>query len=181
MTTTTLARFQARTRAQTVSEDLGPLRKLGFCEKCATHRRIRVSQTCPRCAHLAVDFLDRDPRRDTPTQALLNHMRLYYSDWAIAHSLDCVLAEVTGYGGIAVRKYARLRRGAPDFRPLTKTGHNNHAFIPAHHLRELFDDSQPVTKNNTMCERCQKNFVPRRSTARFCSGACQRKAHRMSR
>lgn len=103
---------------------------------------------------------------------LLTHMRKFYGDRHIVEDLDAVLAVCeTEDDEIAVRRYARLRKSADDFRPGDFL-HNNH--------RNISPDVLVGKVATNVCVQDGKPFVAQRSTAQFCSARC-RQAHKRSR
>lgn len=114
-------------------------------------------------------------RETEPLGALLTHLRLYYSDHAIRHDMDCVEPLAASRDDLEVlRRYARLRRRASGFRPYSSTS-NNHAQIDPAALSRLTVDA--VARS---CEQCDRPLDGTRADARFCSTRCRVKAARVT-
>lgn len=113
-----------------------------------------------------------------PTVAeLLAHARRYCSDAQIATDADALLdAASSDDDRAAVRRYVRLRRSAEGYRPGDPRS-NNHGAIAAHELAALAAGLADVERRAT-CASCGERFAFRRSTARYCSARCSKRAQR---
>jgi hypothetical protein len=114
--------------------------------------------------------------------ALLTHLELHYSDWAIAQDMDCVRPLVTGWQLDVIEEYAKARRKAPGFWERDPKA-NNHNRIS----REAWDRINAKRKvgwtdtreaREVACGSCGATFLAKRSTARFCGDRCRQRASR---
>lgn len=115
--------------------------------------------------------------RAAPTaMALIKHMTKFYSDWSMAHDLDCVemACQRNPRRLRVVRRYARARRAAPDWQP-HRPRQNNHDRIPEGVLRDILEDASFVDRTDSRtCHSCGEHLGQRkRRDARFCSTRCR--------
>ena len=120
---------------------------------------------------------DLAPRPSLPQ--LLAHAQRNYSDASVALDGDALVdAATSDEDRAALRRYMRLRRSAPGFRPRDFHA-NNHGAIPLEALESLAAaTSAPLELRRRVCESCHVSFVYRRSTARYCSERCAKRAQR---
>lgn len=152
-------------------------RKLGFCDVCAAQAAFGdrscfagVQQACTRCSPLAVNNVQW--RIDQVQGTLLvEHMRVNYSDWAIANDRDCVKMCADSHGTELVNAYGALRSRSRGFRPRDPKANNDNRIDPAA-IAALLNKAPPMRRTKS-CEKCGIEFNQKRSTARFCSSKCR--------
>lgn len=108
---------------------------------------------------------------------LLKHAERHYTDYQVAHDMDCLLREARTEGERRLlRGYARLRRVAPNYRPAAMPSRSNHDWIsPAAldslHRMTALEPDEPSPSN--VCAVCGTAFSARRD-ARTCSPRCRK-------
>ena len=81
-----------------------------------------------------------------------------------------------------VKRYLKLRRNAEGWKP-RRHDHNNHRAILQADLAALLADAARLDRGEansgtTICSSCGGVFLAQRSSARYCSRACQQTAYR---
>jgi hypothetical protein len=110
---------------------------------------------------------------------LLIHAEKHYTDYQIANDMDCILVECPSDGDRKLlRRYARLRRQATDFRPKANRPHSNHDRIRVLDLDQLHSWTGLEVESDgivtAMCSECEHSFTTRRKDAVTCSASCRK-------
>lgn len=111
---------------------------------------------------------------------LLRHLRFFYSDYAIARDMDCVMSVADSDNDrAALRLYAKARRSAPGFQAHNPKA-NSHNRIPTDVLSNITrkGGAKSASTTTTECVGCRRPFVALRSDARTCSDLCRKRASR---